>query len=65
MARKKKNKEEKVILKAPEPSKYHKGDIVLVPYADLPGTVLGKVYKYDGADMRLVFIADPSKLIVE
>lgn len=78
MARKKKTEvtenkttSKKKTLKAPEPSKTHKkGDIVYIPFKDLPGRVLGKVYEvfhedYEPCMMRLVYIGEISKLIVE
>ena len=65
MARKKKT-EKKQEVKQPKLRHiiYDKGTIIIVPFEQLPGNVLGGKYEYNGIPVRLVYIGEPSKLEV-
>ena len=38
---------------------HNKGEIILVPYAERPGDVLGAVYDFNDVKVRLVYIGIP------
>ena len=44
---------------------HDKGEIILIPFEERPGDVLGAIYDFDGVKVRLVYIGATCKLEVQ
>ena len=60
------SKKTKTTTKAVNPARrWRRGEIIYLPFAELPGDVLGREYQYEGATVRLVYLdEEASKLKV-